>query len=139
MSTRPEAPIRVKKMGRYFTNGDSIVVFADNDPDDSSDDTILSGVVSNISTALTETCTGTDTAQSLVVPDLAAALANDTVRLGAPVRGFTIYTYGLYLRNGEYYLARGMKIDDFDLWCWIGLSLLAMHLLLQFFLRYTPW
>ncbi len=26
--------------------------------------------------------------------------------LGAPVRGFTIYTYGLYLRNGEYYLAR---------------------------------
>ncbi len=100
------SPIRVKKMGRYFANGDSIVVFADNNPDISSDDTILFGVVSNISTALTETCTGTDTAQSLVVPALIAALANDTVRLGAPVRGFTIYTYGLYLVNGDYYLAR---------------------------------
>ena len=93
-------------MGRYFANGDSIVVFADNNPDISSDDTILSGVVSNISTALTETCTGTDTAQSLVVPALIAALANDTVRLGAPIRGFTIYTYELYLVNGDYYLAR---------------------------------
>ncbi len=30
-------------------------------------------------------------------------------------------------------------IDDFDIWCWIGLSLLGLHLLLQFFLRYTPW
>jgi len=98
------SPILVKKIGRYFTSGDSIVVFADNDPDISSDDTILSGVVTAIS--LGQTCTGTDTAQSLMVPDLATALANDTVRLGAPVRGFTIYTYGLYLQNGEYYLAR---------------------------------
>jgi len=98
------SPIRVKKIGRFFADGDSIVVFADNDPDISSDDTILSGVVTAIS--LGQTCTGTDTAQSLMVPDLATALANDTVRLGAPVRGFTIYTYGLYLQNGEYYLAR---------------------------------
>ncbi len=86
------SPILVKKIGRYFTSGDSIVVFADNDPDISSDDTILSGAVTGIS--MGQTCTGTDTAQSLVVPALVAALANDTVRLGAPVRGFTIYTYG---------------------------------------------
>jgi prepilin-type N-terminal cleavage/methylation domain-containing protein len=98
------SPILVKKMGRYFANGDSIFVFTDNDPDISSDDTILSGVVTGIS--LGQTCTGADTAQSLMVPDLATALANDTVRLGAPVRGFTTYTYGLYLRTGEYYLAR---------------------------------
>ena len=98
------SPILVKKIGRYFTSGDSIVVFADNDPDISSDDTILSGAVSSMTTG--QTCTGTDTAQSLLVPALVTALANDTVRLGAPVRGFTIYTYGLYLRDGEYYLAR---------------------------------
>jgi len=98
------SPILVKKIGRYFTTGDSIVVFADNDPDVSWDDTILAGAVTG--TSMGQTCTGTDTAQSLVVPDLAAALANDTVRLGAPVRGFTVYTYGLYLRDGEYYLAR---------------------------------
>ena len=100
------SPIRVKKIGRYFASGDSIVVFADNDPNIASDDTILSGVVASISMAMSETCTGTDTAQSLVVPDLVTALANDTVRLGAPVRGFTIYTYGLYSMDGDYYLAR---------------------------------
>ena len=98
------SPIHVKKIGRYFAAGDSIVVFADNDRTLSSDDTILSGAVASITEA--ETCTGTDTAQSLVVPALVAALANDTVRLGAPVRGFTIYTYGLYSLEGDYYLAR---------------------------------
>ena len=98
------SPILVKKIGRYFTSGDSILVFADNDPDVSGDDTILSGAVGSVSTG--QTCTGTDTAQSLTVPALVFALANDTVRLGAPVRGFTIYTYGLDLRDGKYYLAR---------------------------------
>ena len=98
------SPIRVKKIGRYFASGDSIVVFADNDRTLSSDDTILSGAVASITEA--ETCTGTDTAQSLAVPELVTALANDTVRLGAPVRGFTIYTYGLYSVTGDYYLAR---------------------------------
>jgi len=98
------SPIRVKKMGRWFASGDSIVVFADNDPNISSDDTILSGVVSGIDT--TNTCSGADTAQSLTVPALVPALVNDTVRVGAPVRGFTVYTYGLYVLDGDYYLAR---------------------------------
>ena len=98
------SPILVKKIGRYFKSGDSIVVFADNDPDVSGDDTILFGAVTGLTTS--QSCTGSDTAQSLVVPDLVTALANDTVRLGAPVRAFTIYTYGLYLLEGDYYLAR---------------------------------
>ena len=98
------SPLRVQKIGQFFEDGDSIVVFADNHPDIASDDTILSGVVSSIDT--TQTCSGADTAQSLVVPALATALATDTVRIGAPVRGFTIYTYGLYSIDGEYYLAR---------------------------------
>ena len=98
-------PIRVKKVGRYFENGDSIMVLAENDPDFTSDDTIVSGVVSSINTG--QTCTGTDTAQMLAVPALAQAFANgDTVRLGAPVRAFTTYTYGLYTVDGEPYLAR---------------------------------
>ena len=100
------SPIRVKKIGRHFASGDSIVVFADNDPDIAADDTILSGVIASVSAPLTETCTGADTAQSLAVPALVAALANDTVRVGAPVRGFAIYTYGLYTEDGKYYLAR---------------------------------
>jgi len=98
------SPIRVKKIGRFFESGDSIMVFADNDPNIASDDTILAGAITSRDT--TQTCSGADTAQSLVVPALATALANDTVRLGAPVRGFTIYTYGLYTVDGDYYLAR---------------------------------
>ncbi len=30
-------------------------------------------------------------------------------------------------------------IDDFEPWCWAGAILLAMHALLQFFFRFTPW
>ena len=84
------SPIRVKKIGRFFADGDSIVVFADNDPDISSDDTILFGAVTSLDS--TDTCSGADTAQSITVPALALALANDTVRIGAPVRGFSVYT-----------------------------------------------
>ena len=98
------SPVRVQKIGRFFEDGDSIMVFADNNPDIASDDTILAGDVGGIDT--TQTCWGGDVAQSLTVPALTAALANDTVRLGAPVRGFTIYTYGLYSVDGDYYLAR---------------------------------
>ena len=98
------SPLRVQKIGRFFEDGDSIMVFADNNPDVASDDTILAGDVGGIDT--TQTCWGGDAAQSLTVPALTAALANDTVRLGAPVRGFTIYTYGLYTVGGEDYLAR---------------------------------
>ncbi len=98
------SPVLVQKVGRFFESGDSIMVFADNDPDVSGDDTILAGRVSGIDTTLT--CSGADTAQSLTVPALASALASDTVRIGAPVRGFQIYTYGLYSLDGDYYLAR---------------------------------
>jgi prepilin-type N-terminal cleavage/methylation domain-containing protein len=99
------SPLRVKKIGRFFEDGDSIVVFADNDPDIASDDTILFGAVSSLDS--TDTCSGADAAQSITVPALAlAALANDTVRLGAPVRGFSVYTYGLFMVDGEYYLGR---------------------------------
>lgn len=99
------SPVRVQKIGRFFEDGDSVMVLADNDPDIATDDTILSGVVSSIDP--TQTCSGADTAQLLTVPDLAlAALADDTVRLGAPVRAFTVYTYGLYSLDGDYFLAR---------------------------------
>ena len=100
------SPIRVKNMGRFFASGDSVVVFADNNPKVGTDDTILSGVVGSASTPLSESCTGADTAQSLAIPDLAAAMGRDTVRLGAPVRAFEVYEYGLYSIDGENYLAR---------------------------------
>ena len=33
----------------------------------------------------------------------------------------------------------GEQLDDFFVWCWIGLGALALFSLLQFFLRPTPW
>ena len=103
------SPILVKKVGRYFDDGDSIMFLAENDPDFTSDDTILAGAVGSVGTG--QTCTGTDTAQSLTVPAVTQAFSNgDTVRAGAPVRAFTAYTYGLYTVDGEQYLAR--KDDD---------------------------
>ena len=98
------SPLRVQKIGRFFEVGDSVMVFADNNPDVASDDTLLAGAVGGVDR--TVTCPGGDVAQSLTVSALAAALVSDTVRLGAPVRGFTIYTYGLYSVDGEDYLAR---------------------------------
>ena len=98
------SPVRVKKIGQFFAAGDSIMVFADNRVEIASDDTILSGRVASIDS--TQTCSGADTAQSLTVPALVSAFATDTVRIGAPVRGFMIYTYGLYSLDGDYYLAR---------------------------------
>ena len=98
------SPMLVQKIGRFFASGDSIMVFADNRVEIASDDTILSGSVAGIDT--TQTCSGADTAQSLTVPALVSAFATDTVRIGAPVRAFTIYTYGLYSLDGDYYLAR---------------------------------
>ena len=98
------SPVRVQKIGQFFAAGDSIMVFADNRVEIASDDTILSGRVASIDT--TQTCSGGDVAQSLTVPALVSAFATDTVRIGAPVRGFTIYTYGLYSLEGDFYLAR---------------------------------
>ena len=98
------SPVRVKKIGQFFADGDSIMVFADNRVEIASDDTILSGRVASIDS--TQTCPGGDVAQSLTVPALVSAFATDTVRIGAPVRGFTIYTYGLYSLDGDFYLAR---------------------------------
>ena len=63
------SPVRVQKVGRFFEDGDSVMVFADNDPDISRDDTIIAGVVGSIDR--TQTCPGGDVAQSLAVPAFA--------------------------------------------------------------------
>ena len=89
------------KVGRYFRANDSIFVFADNDMNISSDDVWLTKAVQTSDT--TATCESSP-GQTLSVPNLASTL--DTVRSGAPVRAFEIYTYGLYQIDGEPYLGR---------------------------------
>lgn len=108
-SVSPEE-LTVIRVGTWFESGDSIFVFADNDPERSGDDAWLDKVVRSADT--TATCGGR-ASQVLTVPDLAST--GDTVRVGAPVRTFDRFTYGAFQIDGETYLgrqARGASAAD---------------------------
>ena len=105
------SPITVKKMGNFFSNGDSVTVLADNNQMKASDDRILFGAITAIDT--TTTCSGGDSAQSLTVPELATAqTAGDTVKAGVPVRAFTIHGYTFAPYRNAYYLVRLTSSDE---------------------------
>lgn len=94
------------RVGPAFRAGDSVFVLHDNNPSRASDDEWFGGVTTAVDT--TATC-GSDPGQILSVPFLrttATATPPDSVRLGAPVRAFDIYTYGQYQIDGEPYLGR---------------------------------
>jgi prepilin-type N-terminal cleavage/methylation domain-containing protein len=108
--TTSPARLTVIRVGDWFVAGDSIFVFADNDPERSGDDAWLDKVVRSADT--TATCGGRP-AQVLTVPDLAST--GDTVRVGAPVRTFERFTYGAFEFDGDTYLgrqARGASSPD---------------------------
>jgi len=92
------------KVGKYIRAADSVFVFADNQTAISADDRWLTKSVESSDT--TSTC-GSDPAQTLGIPNLAST--GDTVRLGAPIRSFEIYTYALYVIDGESYLGRRLS------------------------------
>ncbi len=102
------SPVRITSyiVGPAFQAGDSIFVFHDNDPDLSSDDEWFVGLV----TAVTQNTTcGGGPSQALSIPMLrttATASPPDTVRVGAPIRGFDTYTFGQYSIGEESFLAR---------------------------------
>lgn len=89
------------RAGPAILEDDSIFIFADNDLDRVLDDVWLTRQVQSSDT--TAACSA-GTAQLLTIPNLAST--GDTVRVGAPVRAFEIYTYGLYQIDGDYYLGR---------------------------------
>lgn len=102
--------LTVVRVGSWFAAGDSIFVFADNDPERTSDDAWLARTIQSVDP--TATCGGRE-AQVLTVPDLAST--GDTVRVGAPVRAFDRFTYGSFVIDGETYLgreARGSSSPD---------------------------
>lgn len=96
--------ITAYRLGPEIVANDSIFVFADNAPEKSSDDTWLTKLVQTVD--YSATCSGAP-GQTLSVPNLASS--GDTVRVGAPVRAFLTYTYGLYDFSGESYLGRRLS------------------------------
>jgi hypothetical protein len=104
-STSP-ATVTSFRVGPTFEVGDSVFVFHDNNIERSSDDEWFAGEV----TAATENlnCSGS-LSQTLSIPMLqtvATAASPDSVRVGAPIRGFKTYTIGQYSIDGESFLAR---------------------------------
>ena len=109
--TMAPAELSTWDIGPRFEAGDSIFVFHDNDPDRVADDEWFVGVVGSV--ADTVTCNGWS-GQKLRLPFVTAtatASQPDSVRIGAPVRGFERFTYGAYLLDGETYLGRQGEND----------------------------
>lgn len=100
--------LTVYRIGPAFQAGDSVFVFHDNDPMRALDDEWFGGTVLAVDT--TATCGGAP-GQILTVPFIgvtANATPPDSVRIGGPVRGFDVFSYGRYVIDGEPYLGRQM-------------------------------
>jgi prepilin-type N-terminal cleavage/methylation domain-containing protein len=96
--------LRVLRVGDSFAAKDSVFVFADNRENVRSDDAWISAYVTQVDT--TVAC-GTDPATRLSFAGQSGVFAADSVRVGASVRSYVHYVYGLYgLPDGQRYLAR---------------------------------
>lgn len=106
----------VRKVLDDFASGDSVVVFADNDPFLTSDDTWIKARITSVDT--TAVCTdingATYEATRMAFTGQAAVFLADTVRDGAPMRDFTRLTYGLMEYDGQDYLGRSENGGDWS-------------------------
>ena len=95
----------VKLPGTQFADGDSVFVFADNDEKDDNDDTWIKARVTAVAAA---TCPvdGTTAGVQLRFNGQQALFTADSVGMGAPVRSFGHYTFGMTTYSGDPYLAR---------------------------------
>jgi prepilin-type N-terminal cleavage/methylation domain-containing protein len=96
--------ITVKNVGEPFARNDSIFLLAANNPLTVADDVWKLGFVSNVGS--TTTCNGADTAQVLTIGGMTVGSPPDSVVVGAPVRSFLHYIYGLFTIDGKPYIAR---------------------------------
>jgi hypothetical protein len=100
------ADIDVVNMGDVFEDEDSLLVYIEGDPGDSDDDRWVEATTDDPDDT---TCQGRP-AQTLSLAKLGSWSGTlwdtDTPSLGALLRSFTIYTYGLDDFDGEPYLVR---------------------------------
>lgn len=100
----PATPsVTVLKVGNWFAVGDSVFVFADNRENNANDDDWIAARASAVDT--TAAC-GASPASRITFGGQAAKFAADSVRVGAPVRSYLRYTYGLVTESGQTYLGR---------------------------------
>ncbi len=87
-----------------FRPNDSIFVLAANNPISVADDVWKIATVTSV--GVRTTCNGSDTAQVLTIGGTTVGAPPDSIGIGAPVRGFVHYTYGLFQVGGETFLGR---------------------------------
>jgi len=91
--------------GRRFEVGDSVFVFADNDEKDDDDDVWISARVTAVDTTAVCPQAG-ERATELTYNGQGALFNADSVGIGAPVRSYGTYTFGITTFLGDPYLAR---------------------------------
>lgn len=105
--TLPAAMV-VRKVHGDFSVGDSVVVFAENDPLTGADDVWVRGLVTGVDTsAVCSDAAGVHyEAAEVALASQAEAFHGKRIRQGALIRAFTRYAYGLTTYGGEQYLSR---------------------------------
>jgi hypothetical protein len=107
ITSGPNPQLTVKTVGEPFVRNDSIFLLAANDQFTLADDVWKLGTVSNI--VGTTTCNGSDTAQLLRVSGMTIGSPPDSVSVGAPMRSFLHYIYGLFMIDGQTFVARELS------------------------------
>lgn len=95
-----------------FAAGDSVFVFADNDEDLDSDDTWFASSVSQVDSASITCPQDSDPGLALSFNGQSALFAADSVGIGAPVRSYQDFTFGMTIMAGDVYLARRTGSGD---------------------------
>ena len=96
--------LTVKVVGEPFVRSDSIFLLAANNQLTVDDDVWKIGTVTNVIS--TTTCNGADTAQVITVGGMTLGSPPDSISVGAPVRAFLHYIYGLFMIDGRAYVSR---------------------------------
>jgi prepilin-type N-terminal cleavage/methylation domain-containing protein len=99
--------LRVGNLGRRFAAEDSVFIFADNEVRDDDDDVWIKTAIGTVDTSAGVTCPQDGAAATeLRFGGLAALFMTDSVGVGAPVRSFQHFTFGLTDYAGDPYLGR---------------------------------
>lgn len=97
--------LTVIKVGDFFQTGDSAFVFADNNPSIATDDVWISAEITAVDS--TSVSCASQEAQELTFAGRINDFNNtNVVSVGAGVRSYDRYTYGLFTIDGETYLGR---------------------------------
>lgn len=103
--------LSINAAANAFEVGDSVFIYADNNPNDNDDDVWIRARVTAVDTS--ETCPQNgEAAMELRFNGQAGLFNADSVGLGAPVRSYLEYTFGMTTMLGDSYLARRVGNGD---------------------------